>query len=336
MMVMLTIACLFDAESWDLTPLRQALPEAELVTCPDCRNWSPAEYAERCRGFDAVIATRSTPPLPEELVGQRGRLRLYAYCHGSVKHYVAKALIDDGLLVSNWGDQVAGVAESALCLVLACLKQLKNLDRFIRADWSNDRRVFSDFPATLEGRDVGLYGFGPIGRHMARMLVPLGPRIAIYDPYATEVPDGIRRCASLEELFATCQVISIHCGLNDQTTGSVDARLLALLPQGGVLVNTARGPIVVEEDLAAALSAGRLVAGVDVITDERAWATSPLVATDAYLTGHVLGSARRKNPDAPPRPTTLPDHVLHNLVTLARGHDDYVNLITSEIYDLKT
>ncbi|MFW5752412.1 MAG: NAD(P)-dependent oxidoreductase [Planctomycetota bacterium] len=335
---MTTVGLLFDTANWDLAAMRAALPEVTFVSCDDCRDWDEATYADRLRDFDAVVGSRSTPRLPDALIGDRGRLKLFAYCHGSVRAYISQELIADGLITTNWGDQVAGVAEAAMCLVLACLKQLKNLDRFIRADWSDDRRIFSDFPATLIDRDVGLYGFGPIGRHMARFLEPYDANIAIYDPYAEEVPAHIRVCDSLEELFATCQVISIHCGLNDQTRGSVGKDLLDRLPQGGVLVNTARGKIVVEEDLVAALEAKRLIAGLDVIENERRWAQSPIAGTDAYLTGHVLSSARRKDKDTEqPKPKQkLQPFVLHNLAALASGNGDYLNVITPEAYALKT
>ncbi len=333
---MTTVGLLFDTANWDLDAIRAALPEVTFVPCDDCRDWDEATYAERLRDFDAVVGSRGTPRLPDALIGNRGRLKLFAYCHGSVRAYIGQELIADGLITTNWGDQVAGVAEAAMCLVLACLKQLKNLDRFIRADWSDDQRIFSDFPATLIGRDVGLYGFGPIGRHMARFLEPYGAHIAIHDPYAEDVPAHIRVCETLEELFATCQVVSIHCGLNDQTAGSVNKDLLARLPQGGVLVNTARGKIVVEQDLVAELQAGRLVAGLDVIEDERHWAQSPVAATDAYLTGHVLSSAKRKDKHRPKPKQKLQPFVLHNLAALASGSGEYINVITPEAYALKT
>jgi phosphoglycerate dehydrogenase-like enzyme len=333
---MTRIGLLFDDSGWDVPAIRDALPGSEVDFCGTGKDLDACAYADLVRSYDAVVGSRGSAKLPVELAEDLGRCKLYAYCHGSIKGYVPKELIEAGLAVSNWGDNVDGVAESAMCLILACLKQLPQLDRFIRADWSDDRRINQAFPARLKQCDVGLYGFGPIGRHCARMLSVFGARIAIYDPYAEDIPDDIRVCATLEELFDSCQVISIHCGLNDDTRHSVNGDLLRRLPQGGVVVNTARGAVVVEEDLAAELKAGRLVAGVDVIENERNWAGCALAETECILTGHVLTNGKGMPKDKRP-PKRLSDFVIHNLRCIADGRsDDLINLIPAEIYDLKT
>ena len=246
----------------------------ELDIAPDWKTWSPERLLARCRGVDVILTGRGSPRLPDALVEDRGRLKYLLHLHGTIRHLVSRRHIEAGLVVTNWGDEIAGVAEGALALLLCQLKQIVTLNAFAKG--GPDERIYQAFPATLSGRDVGLYGFGPIGRHMARMLEPLGARLAIYDPYASDVPPHIRRCESLRELFATCQAVSIHCGLNDQTRHSVTAELLALLPQGGIVVNTARGAIVDERALAEAVRSGRIVAGIDVIEDERNWPASPL------------------------------------------------------------
>lgn len=335
----MTKVALFVGDHVDRSAIAGSLPDLDLDFRPEWRDWSEAQLADYCRSVDAVVTSRSSPRLPDSLIGSRGRLKLLAHCHGSVRSYVTKRHIEDGLLVSNWGDAVSGVAEGAVCLILACLKQLANLDRFIRSGWNHatDPRIWLDFPASLNGRDVGLYGYGPIGRHCARMLEPFGAKVAIYDPYARDVPAHVRVCASLEELFRSSQIISIHCGLNDQTKGSVDARMLALLPQGGVVVNTARGAIVVEADLAAAVKERRIIAGVDVISDERGggWERSPLSATDCYLTGHIITNGKQRSKTEGKMLASLPPFVVQNLSALHSGQP-LKNLITAEEYDLKT
>jgi glycerate dehydrogenase len=191
---------------------------------------------------------------------------------------------------------------------------------------------------SLRKLPVGLYGYGPIGRHMGRMLQAFGARVSIYDPYARDVPAGVLQCATLRELFGTSVAVSIHCGLNDATKGSVTRELLDLLPQGGVLVNTARGAIVVEEDLAAALKAGRIVAGIDVIADEHgadAWQRSALAACpNVILTQHRVSGSRHYPPGYEP-PRELPEFAVTNLEAFAAGKP-LINVIAAEIYDLKT
>jgi D-3-phosphoglycerate dehydrogenase len=325
------------ADPYDLQVIAGQLPGLELLHWPDCRELATEELLRRCRSVAAVVTSRQSPPLPTELIQDRGHLRLLAHCHGSVKHLVQQGHLDAGLLVSNWGEEVFGVAEAALALTLMCLKRLPWLDRLVRSDWQDDRRIHEVFPLSLRGRDVGIYGYGPIGRAYAGLVQAFGGRVAIYDPYATAVPAEVRVCASLDELFATCQVISIHCGLNDATRGSVNAARLALLPQGAVLINTARGPIIVEDDLVAALQARRLVAGLDVIENEKRWAQSALSACDnAVLTGHKAANGGKGRPPGEPAPPRgLPDFVVRNLRALAAG-ETLINLIAPHEYARKS
>ncbi|TVR16084.1 MAG: hypothetical protein EA401_01920 [Planctomycetota bacterium] len=334
----LRIGLLFQDNKYDIELIRQQLAPHQVDWLDGCCNWDTNTLTSTIRQYDAIVTARQSPALPDSLRDDLGRLRLLAHCHGTIKHLVSRPHIEAGLMVSNWGDQVAGVAESALSLLLSCLKQLSALNAFVRNDWKDDQRIPAAFPATLSKRDVGLYGFGPIGRHMARMLQPLGPHIAIYDPYATDVPEDFHVCGSLRELFSRCQCISIHCGLNAATEGSVNRELLELLPQGGIVINTARGPIIVEEDLAALVQEGRLRAGIDVINDERNWPTSPLATTHpdaAILTGHTISGAGKRVHDGQEERKGLPDHVAHNVHALA-DNAALINTISAQVYDLKT
>jgi phosphoglycerate dehydrogenase-like enzyme len=161
--------------------------------------------------------------------------------------------------------------------------------------------------------------------------------VAVYDPYAKELPADIRRCATLRELFATCQIISIHCGLNDQTQDSVTRELLELLPQGGIVINTARGAIVDEAALAELVAAGRLLVGTDVIREEGhgKWPQSPLAPhPGSILTSHHIGGGKGYPPGHEPTPT-LPDFVVHNLAAYRQGKP-LLYVITAAEYDLKT
>lgn len=300
----------------------------------DWRSYDPATLLAKCRSVEIVLTGRGSPKLPLELAQDFGRLRWLCHWHGTIRHLCDKKLVEAGLLVTNWGDAVDGVAEGAMALLLCQLKQLPALDAFTKGQ-SADERVYQMFPCTLKGRDVGLYGFGPIGQHMARMLAPFGARIAIYDPFAKDVPRKIRQCATLRDLFATCQVISIHCGLNHQTQDSVTGELLALLPQGGIVINTARGGIVDEAALAELVKQGRLLAGIDVIRDEGKWQESPLAPLrGSVLSHHRIGSGKGYPPGQSP-PPELPDFVVHNLRAYRQGQP-LVNVISAAIYDLKT
>jgi phosphoglycerate dehydrogenase-like enzyme len=314
--------------------LAQLTAHFEVHDFADWRSYDPRTLVEKCRSVEIVLTGRSSPPLPRSLAKDFGRLRWLCHWHGTIRHLCDKKLVEAGLLVTNWGDAVDGIAEGAMALLLCQLKQLPALDALTKRQ-ATDERIYQMFPCTLKGRDVGLYGFGPIGQHMARMLMPFGARVAIHDPYAKNVPRQIRRCETLRELFATCQIISIHCGLNKQTQDSVGRELLDLLPQGGIVINTARGGIVDEAALAEFVKQGRLLAGVDVIRDEGKWAQSPLAPfRGAVLTHHQIGSGKGYPPGQAPNPE-LPDYIVHNLRAYRLGKP-LVNVITPAIYDLKT
>jgi phosphoglycerate dehydrogenase-like enzyme len=305
----------------------------ELHDFSDWRDHDAETLLERCRSVEVLLIARRSPRLPGELARDFGRLRYVCFLHGSIRPYVDKPLIEAGLLVTNWGEEVAGVAEGAMALLLCQLKQIVTLNAFAKG--GADQRVWQMYPPTLQERDVGLYGFGPIGRHMGRFLEAFGARVAIYDPYAKEAPATMRRCATLRELFATCQIVSIHCGLNDQTRGSVTRELLELLPQGGIVINTARGGIVEETALAELVAAGRLLAGVDVIENEKDWPGSPLASLPgALLSKHKIGSGKGYPPDRQPKPT-LPEFVWRNLEAYRSGRP-LIHLIGAAEYDLKT
>jgi D-3-phosphoglycerate dehydrogenase len=308
----------------------------EVVDISDWRGLDEAALLQRIRSVEVVVESRRSPRLPAALADDLGALKYLCYLHGSIKHLVDKAHMEAGLTVTNWGDNVSGVAEGAMALLLCMLKQIPALDKFTKTG-GEDERIYQAFPCTLKGLDVGLYGFGPIGRHMARMLEPFGAKIAIYDPFAQDVPAHIRRCESLGELFGTCQAISIHCGLNDATQGSVNAEVLALLPQGGVVVNTARGDIIVEADLGAEVAAGRLLAGIDVIQDEKKWdwqGSTLAPSIGAVLTRHGIGGGKGYPPGKAPEPR-LPKYVRENLDAYLSGHP-LQHVISAAEYDLKT
>jgi len=319
-----------DDYPWDLIRQRQ-LPDIDFEVWQDCLDWDEQELLRRVRRVTAVVTGRKSPPLPDRLIDDPGAFRVLIHCHGGVRHRISEAHLRAGMTVTNWGDNVGGVAEAAVALMLACLKQLPGLHAFALSDKTVDGRIYQNYSGSLGGAKIGLYGFGPIGRHMERMLRGFEPDLAIHDPYAKDVPDHITACDTLEDLFDRSDIVSIHRGLND----SVTADLLDRLPQGGILVNTARGAIVDEAALASRVHAGRLLAGVDVIRDEKNWSKSPLVGTpNAILGAHRSSSGKGYEP-ALRGPRLLPDFVVANIHAVV-NNTPLVNVVSPEQYALKT
>jgi phosphoglycerate dehydrogenase-like enzyme len=318
------------------SPANRALLERDFAVhdFSDWLSYDAAQLLQACRSVQILLTGRSSPALPLALTEDFGRLEYLLHAFGTIKHLCPKALIAAGLTVTNWGAEAAPrVAEGAMTMLLCMLKQVVTLNAQTKG--GVDTRIPQAFPCTLVGCDVGLYGFGPIGQAMASLLTPFGARIAIYDPYASDVPADIRRCATLRELFASCAIVSIHCGLNAETENSVTGELLDLLPQGGILINTARGTIIDEEALAARIAAGRLLAACDVIRDESRWADGPLAPlSGAVLTHHSIEWGKGYPSGEEPLPT-LPTHLLDNLQRYRAGLPLH-NVISAEAYDLKT
>lgn len=331
------IACaMADEYAWDQIR-EQQLPGIEFEVWEDCLAWEEDHYAHRLREVTAIVTGRKSRMTPEALIQDRGSLQAVFHCHGGVRGLVSLAHLESGIRISNWGTNGGGsVADTALMLLLACLKQLRGLHAWSVSGKEEDPRIYQNYHASLFGGKVGLYGFGPIGKKMAALLEPFHPQLAIYDPYAADVPEGATVCESLEELFDLSDMVSIHCGLNEFTRNTVTGDLLDRLPQGGVLVNTARGGIVDEDALAERVHAGRLLAGLDVIRVEGAgWGQTPLVGTtNAILTGHRASGGKGRDP-ALQGPKLLPDYVVHNIKALIAG-EPLINLITPEQYVIKT
>jgi phosphoglycerate dehydrogenase-like enzyme len=324
-----------DAMFQDPDVQKQLSDGYEIHSFNDWKTYDAATLMARMRSVDMAIIGRSSPRFPVELASDFGKLRYVCHCYGTIKPYVPKELLTAGLIVTNWGNAVESVAEGAMAMLFCLLKQLVTLNQFAKT--GKDLRIYQEYRCSLRGLDVGLYGYGPIGRHMGRMLDAFDAKVAIYDPYAKDVPGHFRRCDSLRELFGSCQAISIHCGLNDQTRDSVNRELLDLLPQGGIVINTARGHIVDEVALADLVAQGRLLAGLDVIADEKKWdwAGSPVAPyPGSILTLHCIGGGKGYPPGKQPKPQ-LASFVLHNLAAFRDGQP-LINVISAAEYDLKT
>jgi len=142
---------------------------------------------------------------------------------------------------------------------------------------------------------MGVIGFGRIGRHTARIADAMGMRVIASDTYHGEEPDfpGFR-WASVEEVLRESDALSLHAPLFPETQGMINARTLRLMKPGAFLINTSRGPLVVDQDLADALNAGHLAgAGVDVLSIEPPAADNPLLsARNCLVTPHIAWATK--------------------------------------------
>ncbi len=248
-------------------PFAGALRElGELVLLEQARELGDDEVANRMRQADVLITNWATRRIPDSVVDDPGRLRYILNIGGTCKACVPIELIRKGIPVTNWGDTPAvSVAEGAMSLLLAVLKDLRGRTEGVQAGKCWPAQRLGLVSGTLHGLKVGLYGCGVIGGRFVKLLAPFEPELLVYDPYAVSVPQECRRVDSPETLFAQSEAVVIWAGLSDETRGSVTAGMLARLPDHGIIVNAARGEIIDQDALLAELKSGRLRAGLDVL-----------------------------------------------------------------------
>lgn len=219
------------------------------------------------RGFDALIANRERTCFTRELLTELKDLRLIVQTGSHASHIDFAAAEECGIVVAraSAGGSI-GAAELAIGLAIAVMRRIPSNDAAVRrGEWNT--------PSTpvLHGKTLGIVGLGQVGRHVARLANAFGMRVlacgrSLTDAAAKEA--GTER-RELDDLLAEADVVSIHAALTPATRSLLDARRLALMKPGAWLVNTARGPIVDEAALIAALTEGRIAgAGLDVFDSE--------------------------------------------------------------------
>lgn len=214
---------------------------------------------------DALVTTWHSPFLRMEMLGSPPRVRLIAHCGGELKARMEPQVVERLTVANAPGPMAAPVAEMALAMVLTLVRQLPRYDREMRAGLVQSNEVVSR-GETVRGRRVGVVGFGRIGRAFAHMVAPLGPELYVADPYcAEEVAAGHgAKKVETDVLLRECSVVVLAAGLTDETRHMLDARRLALMPDGACLVNVGRGGLVEMEALLAELRSGRISAALDV------------------------------------------------------------------------
>jgi len=224
--------------------------------------------------------------------------------HGSGTDTIDKAAAQArGIeVVAAVGANAAAVAEQALALLLACAKSVPQLNERMHAGhW--DKATHKS--VELGGRTIGLVGLGAIGLRFAKMADALGMRVLGFDPFAKNLPDFVQ-AADLETIWRESDAISLHCPLTDDNRDLLDADTLARCKKGVIVVNTARGGLIDEAALLAAVHSGQVrMAGLDSFAVEPMAAGHPFqhqrgfilsphiggVTSDAYV-NMGLGAAR--------------------------------------------
>jgi phosphoglycerate dehydrogenase-like enzyme len=263
----------FDASTALAKKARRLAAPFELTCCPE--NSATAFDAEIVR---AEVLWHVLKPVTAEVIARAPALRLIQKIGTGVNTIDLDAAKARGIAVCNLpGANSRAVAEMALLLMLACLRRLRDLDARVRAagGWSGAWSLQDRF-GELGGRTVGLVGFGAVPQQLAPWLAAMGATVVYASRVARDAP---YQKLAIEQLLAVADVVSLHLPLADDTRRMIDAAAIARMKPGAILINTARGALVDEAALAAALSSGRLgAAGLDVFADEPPLPENPLLA----------------------------------------------------------
>jgi D-3-phosphoglycerate dehydrogenase len=243
----------------------KAFAELELVV----KTGLPADALMRELGDAEALVVRSATQATREVIHAGGRLKVIGRAGAGVDNIDVKAASEKGIVVLNTpGANAEGAGELAVAMLFALARDLARADATMKAGtW--DKKSFSG--CELRGKTLGLVGIGNVGSVVARCAVGIGMTVIAHDPFVGPEKASTLglRLADLEEVIRTSDFISLHAPRTDQTKGMFNAAAFAKMKKGVFLVNCARGGIVVEKDLVAALDSGIVRgAGVDVFDKE--------------------------------------------------------------------
>ncbi len=244
-----------------------------------------------------MVSCWSTPPLPTKLLHTEA-LPLRYLCHttGTVRRIVPREFLVGGGIVTNWGNVISqNVAEHAVLLILSSLRNITHWRAEMKKGhdcWGNGQ-LFGT--RSLQGKKVGLHGFGNIAMELIRLLSPFNVEFLAFSqnvPHPYIKSKGVFPCADLKELFRKSDII-IECeALTEHSRGSVTEELLRTMQDDSVFVNVGRGDVVDEKGMAAVAAEGRIRIASDVFQREPLPKDSPLLNVDGViLSPHIAGPA---------------------------------------------
>ncbi len=260
-----------------------------------------AEIVARAAGAEILLTNKT--PLSAATIGQLPVLRYIGVLATGYNVVDTEAAAARGIPVTNVPEYgTASVVQLVFAHLLNLCNHVAEHGQSVRAGaWSRSPDFcFWEHPLVeLSGRTMGIVGAGRIGKSVARVAEAFGMRVLVSGrPGGNRQGDAFER-TDLQNLFRESDVVSLHCPLTEATRGLVNRELLGLMKPGAFLINTGRGPLVVEEDLAAALNSGTIAgAGLDVLSTEPPAPDNPLLgARNCCITPHIAWAtldARRR------------------------------------------
>ena len=278
---------------------------------------SPSELLERSEGAEVLVTNKTLITAKDmAMLPELKYIGVLATGYNVVDIDEAK---DRGIVVTNIpAYSTASVAQMVFAHVLNITQRVGYYaDENVRGRWTNnpDFCYWDTNLVELDGKKMGIVGYGNIGKATARIALAFGMEVLAYTSKdQKDLPEGVKK-ATLEELFTESDVISLHCPLTPDTKELVNANRLKTMKPSAILINTGRGPLVNEQDLADALNEGRIAgAGLDVLSVEPSVACNPLLsAKNCFITPHIAWATKEAR-------TRLMDIAINNLRSYQEGN----------------
>jgi D-3-phosphoglycerate dehydrogenase len=274
---------------------RPVLPELVDRVQAMCAPLGPGTDTDRFSGIEtAIAAIAGAAPYDEAVMDRAPGLRVIARTGIGYDGVDVGAATARGIAVCNTPDgPTISTAEHAVTLMLMVAKKVKAAEHSLTTGTSGSYYARHS-GVELAGKILGLVGCGRIARRVGAIAEAIGMDVMTFDPYCdpTAIPSGFAHVATLDALLGQADVVSVHVPLSDATRGMFDEGRFAEMKRGAVFVNTARGGLVDQDALLAALEAGHLVgAGLDVTAPEPLPPDHPLLGRDdVVVTPHIASA----------------------------------------------
>ena len=257
---------------------------------------SPSELLERAEGAEVLITNKTL--ISDKDMDALPELKYIGVLATGYNVVDVEAAKQKGIVVTNIpAYSTRSVAQMVFAHILNITQQVEHYACLNRQGKWSDSADFSYWDTELielDGKWLGIVGYGNIGQATARIALAFGMKVAVFTSKPqSDLPEGIIKM-DLDQLFSTCDVVSLHCPLTPSTKEMVNAKRLNLMKPNAILINTGRGPLVNEQDLADALNEGRIMAaGIDVLSIEPADPSNPLLsARNCFITPHIAWATK--------------------------------------------
>lgn len=242
---------------------------------------------------DAEIVVMNKTPISKDTMDRCPNIKLIAVLatgYNVVDYTYAKEKGIPVVNVPTYG--TASVSQYSIALLLEICHHIGHHSESVHAgNWANNADwCYWDYPLIeLEGKTIGIIGFGRIGQAEGRIAKAMGMKVLAYDVYPNDSGRAIAEYTDMDTLLAQADVISLHCNLTPENTGMINKASIAKMKDGVILINNARGQLIDEQDVADALNSGKVAAaGLDVVYTEPIRADNPLLgAKNCIITPHI-------------------------------------------------